>query len=200
MKEKIRVITQIQSLRLRPEMYLSQPKATGFGILKGIIQTLSDTEHNSEKEIPESLHVQLLSDGAYCLTCDSPMLPTGTVEYLGVKQPAVIPLLLCLHVPGWGFLGFLPIMSALSEYLKIVSTEEGVSTCVETSRGGLVSPVSSQKSTKASGTILEYLPDYSLLEVQDLSPEEILERASRFPLRIPFNLTCERVERTEKSE
>jgi len=188
-RSEIQVLSGLQAIRYRPFMYVGGKR--GLDLLLSVLISLSDPKN--EIKIPSKVHIQFLSDDSYRLTCDSALLPSGTTKYMGVEQPRIIPILLCLSAPGYSFLGHLPIINALSDHMKIVSTEDGFSMTVETSRGGLITPLSSTKSSEVTGSILKFLPDFSLFEVperQSLGPEEILGQLPK-GLKVPFELFCE---------
>lgn len=153
----IRVFPSLQAVRARPKMYCDPLSSVGLlSLLLGRI-----VAEQSEQRVL----VTCGRSGSFSVEVGAAVLPSSDGMSRGVMQPAVLLPLLSLYAPGLeGAIGGLPILNALSEFMRLRIREAGKELTVETSQGGLVEGLRRQVIEGSDRTLFEVVPDSGLVD------------------------------------
>lgn len=184
--DSIKVLEGLEAVRKRPGMYIG---STG---VKGLHHMIWEIVDNSIDEAMANyatfVSLKILKDGSIRVEDDGRGIPIGIHEKTG--KSGVETVLTILHAGGkfdnssykvsGGLHGVgASVVNALSKTFKVWVSIDNVEYFVEFENGGeTVKPLTKtgENSSKAHGTIIEFYPDFTIMEKADWDEEKIMER------------------------
>ena len=184
--ESIKVLEGLEAVRVRPGMYIG---STGE---KGLHHMIWEIVDNSIDEAMAGfatyVDVKICKDGSIRVEDDGRGIPIGTHEKTG--KSTVETVLTVLHAGGkfdnssykvsGGLHGVgASVVNALSKWFKVWVVINGTEHFVEFIDGGqTVEPLkqSGNKTEKQHGTIIQFFPDFTIMEKADWNEDKIITR------------------------
>lgn len=161
----IRVLEGLEAVRLRPGMYIGSTSARGLHHL--VYEVVDNSIDEALAGFCTRIDVALNDDGSCTVTDDGRGIPTGMHE---TGRPAMEVVLTVLHAGGkFGGDGYpisgglhgvgISVVTALSDWTKVVVKREGAFHEMTLSRGVVTEHMKTYGSTTETGTEVTFRPD-----------------------------------------